>query len=178
MKTNKRYGWSILAAATVGLLVGTADMTAQGMRLERAVVANAGGTISDGTITMQYTVGQPVVGTATNGTMTGTFGFWSDALQVSSVDGGIIVGAITALSVTPNPLAGDGTVNIALARSGPVEVLLYDAAGQIVERLFDGTRPAGSFSVAIDASGLASGAYFVAARVPGSMVQTPITVTK
>ena len=110
--------------------------------------------------------------------MTGTFGFWNDALQVSSVDGGLIVGAITALSVTPNPLAGDGTVNIALARSGPVEVLLYDAAGQIVERLYEGTRPAGSFSVAIDASGLASGAYFVAARVPGSMVQTPITVTK
>ena len=70
MKTNTRYGWSILAAAAVGLLVGTADMTAQEMRLERAVVANAGGTISDGVITMQYTVGQPVVGTASNGTMT------------------------------------------------------------------------------------------------------------
>lgn len=176
MRRIFRRGLAFAAAA--GLLCGAAGAEAQQITMERAVIAPGGGTATDGTVTMQATVAQPVAGTASNSEITGVFGFWNQAPSISSVDGVVGAGAITAISVTPSPLVADGTVEVTLATSGLVDVQLYNAQGEAAGLLFRGERAAGTFTIPIASDRLASGTYFVVVRTPGAMLQVPVTVTR
>lgn len=163
-----------LLAAGGMILLGASGADAQ--QLERAVVSNAGGQSSNGTTTMTYTVGEPVVGTASNNDMTGTFGFWTTPMKVSSVAGG--TGAITSLEITPMPLVADGTVEVSIARPGLVEVALYSATGELVTVLDRSDRTAGLHSIDLPIASLSSGTFFVTVRTPGAMMKRSIVVTK
>jgi hypothetical protein len=71
-----------------------------------------------------------------------------------------------ALEVSPNPFTNRTNVAFSLARSGPVEIGIYDAAGRRVTTLLDGVRAAGTHRTewnGRDAGGAAaaSGVYFV-----------------
>lgn len=174
---NRKYIWGVLTGLAVALLA-TAPATAQQMSLQKVVVGSGGGTASDGVTTMEYTIGQPVVGTASNGTQTATFGFWNETLQVASVSAEGGAGMVTGLNVSPNPIATTGEVTLTLARAGNVEVLLYNSAGQLESTLFNGTHEAGTLQLELESEGLTSGAYFIAVRVPGALIQQPISIVK
>ncbi len=175
----KRYMRGVALAGLIATLFAATDSAdAQEIRLQKAVVASGGGNASNGETTMHYTIGQPVVGMAANGVHRGTFGFWHGTFQVSSVSETEGAGSVTGVSVTPNPIAATGEIRLELARSGNVEVLLYNAAGQLERDLYNGSAEAGMLSLELDAEGLASGAYFVAVRVPGAVVQHPISIVK
>ncbi len=171
------FRWGIPLAAA-GLLVCGSGADAQEITLEKAVVAPGGGTATDGTVTMQVTVAQPVAGTASNGQITGAFGFWNQAPSVSSVDGTVGAGSITALSVAPSPLSGTGQISVTTTAPGLVDVRLYSPSGEMAGLLFRGEREAGSFSLPISVDHLASGTYFVVVRMPGAMLQTPVVITR
>lgn len=175
MKRMLRWGIPLIAA---GLLFCGTGADAQEIMMQKAVVAPGGGTATDGTVTMQYTVAQPIAGTASNGQTTAAFGFWSQAPSISSIDGTTGAGSITALSVTPSPLSGPGQVSITTTAQGVVDVRLYNASGEMAELLFRGEREAGSFALPISVDRLASGTYFVVVRMPGALLQVPVTVTK
>jgi hypothetical protein len=147
--------------------------------MERAVVGTGGGRIAGSTMTMDLTIGQPVVGRAASSATVGEFGFWSNPLVISSAPGpGVAAGPVTALDVTPNPVTESATIEVTLARSGPVDVVLYDMNGRGARTLYSGTRSAGRFSIPLDPAGLASGSYFVAVSVPGGLLQHPVTVVR
>jgi len=166
------------AVATVLALAGV-SVQAQQITLQKAVVANGGGTSGNASQTLTYTVGQSATGTATNGTMTGTFGFWNTSAAISGVETGGVAGAIAAIEITPNPVTGNrGTLRIRLASSGDVEVQLYDALGRQRSELFNGRSEAGTLEVSLSAEALTSGSYFVAVRVPGGLMQRSFTVVR
>jgi len=165
------------------LLLGVATTgraSAQQMMLQKAVVASGGGMATSGTMTMYYTVGQPVVGTASNGIVNAMFGFWNGVFVVSptGVDGGERAGAITSMKVSPNPVERDANLELTLARSGDVVVSVYDPSGARVRTLYSDRRTAGRFVIPFDATGLASGTYYVAATASGALVQVPVTVVR
>ncbi len=72
----------------------------------------------------------------------------------------------------PNPFNPSTTVGVVLAEAANLTVKVYDVQGRTVATLADGQFPAGSQQLSFDASGLASGVYFLHATVPGKLNQT------
>jgi hypothetical protein len=65
----------------------------------------------------------------------------------------------------PNPFSDVTTLEFTVATRADVEVSIYDVAGRRVGLVVDGTLDAGRYDVAYDAGRLASGVYFVSARI-------------
>lgn len=171
-------GASGIAALVLGLLL-TSPGYAQDIRLQKAVIGSGGGTSSNGTMTMSYTVGQAATGTATDGTTRGTFGFWTGAALISSVEDVDEVGGVTLANISPNPVIDDeGTIELLIARAGEIEVTLYNALGENAGTLYSGTAEAGSIVITFGTADLAAGIYHIAVRVPGGMIQRPVSVIK
>ena len=71
----------------------------------------------------------------------------------------------------PNPFNPTTSINYGLEKDGHVEIMIYDAAGRLVEELVNGHQDGGSYSIIWNASNQASGMYF-AKMVAGDVVQT------
>ena len=71
----------------------------------------------------------------------------------------------------PNPFNPTTAINYGLEKDGHVEIMIYDAAGRLVEELVNGHQDGGSYSITWNASNQASGMYF-AKMVAGDVVQT------
>jgi hypothetical protein len=71
----------------------------------------------------------------------------------------------------PNPFNPTTSINYSVANEGHVEIMVYDAAGRLVEELINGHQDGGSYSITWNASNQASGMYF-AKMVVGDVVQT------
>jgi hypothetical protein len=80
----------------------------------------------------------------------------------------------TRLEVFPNPSGPDTRMSIQLARSGPVALNIYDAAGRLVKRLWSGEMNRGRVEVVWDGTddlgaSVAPGAYMVQCRSDDGM---------
>jgi hypothetical protein len=62
--------------------------------------------------------------------------------------------------VRPNPLGRDGRVSFALARTGQVDLCLFDAVGRRIATLASGRKDAGWYSAKVPAAQLSQGIYF------------------
>ena len=71
----------------------------------------------------------------------------------------------------PNPFNPTTSINYGLEKDGHVEIMIYDAAGRLVEELVNGHQGGGSYSITWNATNQASGMYF-AKMVAGDVVQT------
>ena len=145
--------------------------------LQKAVVTNGGGTATNSLTNGMFVVGQTAAGTVTNSNTIGHFGFLTSVTAAASVNGAG-AGSISSLRISPNPASSDVSVNVTLANAGNVELFLYDASGHKVSTIYSGTKEAGINTFHIDAASLSSGAYFVAAQVPGAMIQSKLNVIK
>ncbi|MBD3167765.1 T9SS type A sorting domain-containing protein, partial [bacterium] len=67
----------------------------------------------------------------------------------------------------PNPFNATTTISVTLPRAGELEAAVYNINGQQVASLANGLHHAGEHRFHFDATGLASGVYFVRAAVPG-----------
>jgi hypothetical protein len=82
------------------------------------------------------------------------------------------------VSVSPNPASNDISINVKLDNAGPVEILLYDATGRVIETIFNGRKEAGSFTQHFDVNSLSTGAYVIAVKTEGSVVHSKLDVVK
>ncbi|MFQ5599492.1 MAG: T9SS type A sorting domain-containing protein, partial [Candidatus Krumholzibacteriia bacterium] len=96
----------------------------------------------------------------------------TEALQVevsppTDADGGMLAG-VPALRLAPNPFNPQAVVRFRVERSGPVQLVLYDARGRLVHTLVDGILPAGRHQMSLlDGTlrgELPSGVYFLRLR--------------
>lgn len=159
-------------------LLAVATVSPAQVMLRKAVVASGGTLATNGTTAGGMTVGQAVQGTASNGQTVGRFGFWSTALAASSSS----VSSAPAMSVSiqewPNPTDGTATARITLTSAGALELGLYDVTGKEVRAISSGAHTSGTFDVPLDLSGLPNGRYILAARLPGQLVEQPISIVK
>jgi hypothetical protein len=69
----------------------------------------------------------------------------------------------------PNPFNPSTSFSVTLPQSSDLTVIVYNVTGRQVAELANGQFNAGSHSLTFDASGMASGLYFVRATVPGEL---------
>jgi hypothetical protein len=82
------------------------------------------------------------------------------------------------LNVSPNPVRGAGRIAFTLSRASNLAVRVYDGAGRVARTVFQGRQAAGLHYLALDASDLTPGVYFVRADADGSVLTVPVTVVK
>ncbi len=87
-------------------------------------------------------------------------------------------GEIALKTVNPNPVRSEAQVRYALPEAREVQVILYNALGQTVKTLAEGTRPAGRHQVQLETSQLASGLYFLHLRAGGTTKTQKVTVVR
>jgi Secretion system C-terminal sorting domain/FG-GAP-like repeat len=73
------------------------------------------------------------------------------------------------VDVYPNPFNPTTTISVALPVAAELSVAVFNALGQQVAELANGSYAAGTHSLTLDGSELASGIYFVHASVPGEL---------
>jgi hypothetical protein len=86
--------------------------------------------------------------------------------------------AKTALSVWPNPGNASFVIRFELPRAGNVKVSIFDLAGRRVETLADGSLSAGIHEQIWNASGYASGSYFVRLDAGQGELTQPVMLLK
>jgi len=72
----------------------------------------------------------------------------------------------------PNPFNPSTTVSLTLPEAVDVNVTVFNVNGLLVAELANGRMAAGQHNLTLNASGLASGLYFIRATVPGHLNQT------
>jgi len=60
----------------------------------------------------------------------------------------------------PNPFNPTTKINFDLAKSSNVNLTVYNSLGQVVEKIFEGFKPAGSYQATFNGSTLSSGTYY------------------
>ncbi len=82
------------------------------------------------------------------------------------------------ISAYPNPFNERASVQVALPERGELTVAVYNVNGQQVATLAQGEHSAGTHTFSLDASGWASGVYFVRATLPseGTLVRKVMLV--
>ncbi len=86
----------------------------------------------------------------------------------------------TELSVTsaPNPATHRAALTLAVPEAGPVTVTLYDVRGRELAVALNRELEAGTHTVGLDVSGLASGVYIVQAQSASQVAVRRITVVR
>jgi hypothetical protein len=165
--------FTIAALAVAGIVQSS---FAQVM-LQKAVVSNGGGFASNGSTKALIIAGQTATGTASNGQITGHFGFFA-APSASIASVATAAGAINSVLLSPNPASNEVEINISLSNSTAIDLFLYDASGHLISTIYSGKKDACPFRQKLDTKSLSSGMYFIAARIPGALVQAKLNVVK
>ena len=78
----------------------------------------------------------------------------------------------------PNPFNPQTTIQFSIPHDGPVNLSVYDASGNLVNRMLNGWQSTGSHEVAFDGTGLASGIYFYRLETGAEQISGKIVLIK
>jgi photosystem II stability/assembly factor-like uncharacterized protein len=92
------------------------------------------------------------------GTRGGVFKYNSSLIGISGNQNNLPLKA-SLFQNYPNPFNPSTTIKYKLNRTGIIKIIIYDAAGREVKRIYEGLKPAGEHSIMFDANGLSSGVY-------------------
>jgi Domain of unknown function (DUF4331)/Secretion system C-terminal sorting domain len=92
--------------------------------------------------------------------------------NISKAVGPIIAVPEIVMKTSPNPFAGETTIQYQLKTPARVSISVYDAQGVEVRMLINKRLDAGSYTERFDAGGLGSGIYFIKVAKDGVVKQT------
>ncbi len=125
-----------------------------------SVIGSGGGPSSNGTYSMNGTVGQAVVGPTVGTNMMVDQGFWHSVLGVNGV---LPIGAGAGYDLEqnfPNPFNPSTVIRFSIPERVKVTLKVMNLLGEEVKRLIDGEYyEAGKYDVDFLAQGLPSGTY-------------------
>jgi hypothetical protein len=78
----------------------------------------------------------------------------------------------------PNPFNPVTSIKFALPKDGFVTLKIYDILGNVVTTLYDGYKPAGSYSSSFDGTNLSSGIYFYQLKTDNYIDTKKMTLLK
>lgn len=167
-------GLALVAAAIVAAPAANAQFT-----LVKSVVGNGGSTMSNGSLTMNGTVGQAAIGFVTSASFTHGIGFWYPSLVTGSVDAtpGYASNGNTLYQNFPNPFRGSTVIRFTLAHSADVVLKVFSTPGEEVATLANGEFESGDHEVTLTQQ-LASGTYFYQLQIGSSVLRRQMVVAR
>jgi hypothetical protein len=139
-----------------------------------SVIGSGGGPATDGTFSLDGTIGQAIIGPVTDGTITDNQGFWYIASLVTN--------SVSQLPLQPNgyslgqnfpnPFNPSTTMRFSVPERAKVTMRVLNLLGEEVARVIDGeTYGAGTYEVDFRAKDLPSGTYIYRLEA-GNIVMT------
>lgn len=147
------------------MILGMGAMAAHAqVAMPNRVVGLGGGVSANASVRIAATMGQPLVGRATNASVGLTSGFWATARSVTSVSIEVPHADTQPESYQlhsnyPNPFNPVTTIGFEVPEAGRVTVTVYDALGRLVQTVTDRSYPPGRHAIAFEAGNLPSGMY-------------------
>ena len=77
-----------------------------------------------------------------------------------------------AMAAYPNPMINETTIRVDLPREAEVEIDIFNAQGQLVEKLVQGAQPKGLMEVEWRANAMPAGWYFARVTTDGDHIET------
>ncbi len=78
----------------------------------------------------------------------------------------------------PDPFSTSTTVEYSMTEASFVKLSVYDISGREVKKLVEEVKPAGKYTVNIDAKGLSQGVYFYRLKTEGNSIQKKMILLK
>jgi hypothetical protein len=168
-----------LTSVVICLLVTTANAQ---VTMDRVVIGSGGGTMTNGPLQMDLTIGHLAGGSLVGASAQGDLGFWWQVVPITTnVGPGAIPTEFALHQATPNPFSTRTSITYAIPR-GPVPVFIgiFNLQGGLVRTLVQESQSPGTFTVTWDgrdANGLyaQAGVYFTKLRA-GSFQRTAKTI--
>jgi hypothetical protein len=82
------------------------------------------------------------------------------------------------VSLAPNPSNGSAKLSYVVKQEGNVKILLYDAAGRLVNTVVHEIKNAGDYSFTLDNKALAAGVYFIRVETPDGVATKTMTIVR
>ncbi len=167
---------NIRALVLAGVAVAGMSLTAHSqIVLQSSVIGSGGGPMSNGTMTMNGTIGQAIIGPVNS---TGVFvgqGFWYSANPTSDVKPSHQVGTAAGFELAqnyPNPFNPSTTIQFSVPERTKVTLRVMNLLGEEVARVIDQEeKEAGTWSVDFNATDLPSGTYVYRLEA-GNLIKT------
>lgn len=144
-------------------------------KLVSSVVGAGAGLVSNDSLRLYGTNGQPLIGVLQNSNFILRAGFWYQTRHlITSVDRlpeTNLPAEFLLWQNYPNPFNPSTTISYTVPKRSQVTLKIYDVLGRVLQTLVEETQDAGVYKVRLDASGLASGVYFYR-FMGGSFVDT------
>lgn len=121
--------------------------------LDRVVIGAGGGTATSGTIRLDLTFGEAVIGPANTSGVVSNFGFWSTVRPaVVGIDLETPLPVRYAINRAPNPFTTRTAITFAIPQGveTPVFLGIYDLNGRLIRTLVNETKAAGRHSITWD----------------------------
>ncbi len=154
--------WSHSVLSVVFLLFLTQLSASADYRVERGVIADGGGRLTDPTHVLTGTAGQTVIGKIGDPLHIHGIGFWYQAPTLASPlsEETTLPPRFSLDPPFPCPGGPVTTLRFSLPRSAPVALRLVDVTGRQVCTLLEAVLPAGHHAIRLDGARLTSGVYF------------------
>src|SRR5689334_19478431 len=98
---------SIITVALALAILGFSSLTSSAqITMNQVTIGSAGGTLQNGAMTMELTVGQPVIGSTQGGSLNNDVGFWWQIYTVTvGVDNAPLPTSFAYHGAAPNPFS-------------------------------------------------------------------------
>lgn len=171
-----------LFVAMAALVMLAATAAPGQVRITREVIGS-GGTVAYGAgVGVAGTIGQPLIGRASGGPMSGAFGFWHllTPYSPSAVTGERNPNAMfdaSTIQVLPHPVVSRSNIRINVPPGSVATLRLYDGLGRMRTTLIDNEIVDGR-GISLPADDLESGTYTLVLVVDGKQISKKVQVTR
>lgn len=167
---------SLLVILPVLAALSGADANGQDITV-RALVASGGVDAAGAALHVAGSLGQPIIGPVITRHYTNRQGFWY-ARPAGTASVAVSGDAPSLLQCSPNPLVRSAALHLHSPADGQVRVTLHDLLGRTITELDRQYRPAGDFSLTLEADRLPQGSYTVRFEHAGGETTLPILVVQ
>lgn len=135
---------------SVAALLLAASSSRAAYTIDEVVIASAGGAMSGGAVTLDFTVGETAVGSGSSGSISMDCGYWEGVPIANVAVGDDELPVEFALRPSsPNPSTGGILISYTIPKGQDVPVFLgiYDVRGALIKTLVREPQGAGTYSV-------------------------------
>lgn len=151
-------------------------------QLSGSVFGNGGGVSSNGSFRISGTLGQPIIGTASNNDNIQQAGFWYTTFDiitsVEQIEDDLLPTEFRLEQNYPNPFNPSTTIQFAVPKASQVTITIYDVLGRRVATLVDEKYQPGTYKVTFEADELASGVYIYRIQTEGFVQSRKLMLLK
>ncbi|MBC7884824.1 MAG: T9SS type A sorting domain-containing protein [Saprospiraceae bacterium] len=153
---------------------------AQNLKIDNSLISGGGSDMSNSSISLKGSVGQPVINVVQNGSVIAHQGFWYVATYNNGQNTRTEnpVAGIDQFTIFPNPASYEGKIQIRSKEKVHILLEIQNINGQKAGVIYNGETSIGENIYHVDVSDFPTGEYFISLTTDGRSIAKKIIVVK